>query len=227
MVAGNLSTMLATKNQDIKNATHLAPLTAQGVATKLQGGMTGKILISHDEQSRVLSQQTAFYVSAVDAVLRELVQHGLMVSKLANETKHHRAEVSGLAQALGKLLDEHGPQLEDSGNTTTTATRNATASNDDTNFDTASNMNTLSSPAINDTASNDSIFRLPGVFLHAVDPEAHARMCKRYMPEFAETLAERAEEKAAAAYKLQVRAEVKEEMGREFQKSLTTEYTSS
>ncbi|KAL9063536.1 MAG: hypothetical protein Q9161_009417 [Pseudevernia consocians] len=78
MVAGNLNTMLATKNQDIKNATHLAPLTAQGVATKLQGGMTGKILISHDEHSRVLSQQTAFYVSAVDAVRRELVQYGLV-----------------------------------------------------------------------------------------------------------------------------------------------------
>ena len=45
----------------------------------------------------------------------------------------------------------------------------------------------------------------------------------RCKPEFAETLTERAEKRAAVAYKSQIRAEVTEAMRREFQKTIIAE----
>ena len=94
MVTANLNAMMATKKEDMKNTTHLTPLTTRGVATKLQGGMINKILISNDEHSRVLTQHTVFFSSAIEAIRRELIQYGLMISNLANETKHHRTKIS-------------------------------------------------------------------------------------------------------------------------------------
>ena len=69
MITANLNNVLVTKNEDMKNATNQTPLTTQGVVIKLQGGMANKLLISHDEHSRILTQQVAFYASTVDQVL--------------------------------------------------------------------------------------------------------------------------------------------------------------
>lgn len=198
MITANLATMSATKNVDMKKATHQDPLTAQGVATKLQGGMANKLLISHDEHSRVLSQQATFFASTVDTVRRELVQYGLVVSNLADETKRQRSEISELARVFMKLLEAHGP----TDTITTTAASNA------------------SEPPDTDMSHPSPGFRLPAIFLRAIDPGSHQCMCESCMPEYAKTLAERAEKKAAASYQQQLRAEVKVEMVRGLEKSL-------
>lgn len=111
MLDDNLQSLSATKQYDMKSATHQDPLTASAVAAKLQGGMTGKIQISHGDHSKILSQQTAFYASAVEIVRRELVQYGMIVSNLAKETKDQRSKIRAIAKQLLGYLDAYQPKI--------------------------------------------------------------------------------------------------------------------
>lgn len=91
MIGDNLQSLSTTKQHDMKTATHQDPLTASAVAARLQGGMSDKILISNAEHSKILSQQTAFYESAVEIVRRELVQYGMVVSRIEALTANEKS----------------------------------------------------------------------------------------------------------------------------------------
>ena len=131
-----------------------------------------------------------------------------MISNLANETKHHRTEISQLAQVFLKLLDTYG-----SDDFTITAASNASTASD----------SSLPPFSALDNPSPDPTFRLSAIFLRAINSEAHPCMCENCMPEFAKTLADRAEKDAALIYQRELKAEVKEGMRREFVKTLTAE----
>ena len=100
MVAMDLSSMIDFSKEDKKKATNQELLTRTGVAKKLQGGMSGKVLITSDEHGRLMSQQTAFHLAAVETIRRELVHNGIVIGNLANETKHQRIEITRI-QRLG------------------------------------------------------------------------------------------------------------------------------
>lgn len=88
MIGDNLQSLSTTKQHDMKTATHQDPLTA---SARLQGGMSDKILISNAEHSKILSQQTAFYESAVEIVRQELVQYGMVVSRIEALTANEKS----------------------------------------------------------------------------------------------------------------------------------------
>ena len=234
-IAYNVSAMIANRNKaQISND---KPMTRERIADGLMNGDERMATITMAEHSGMMKAQRALLLGAVEVTRKQLVNHGIAVSNLAEKTFNQRKDILGLATELSKTIE-----LKEGGSSTGVSTdvdpsgpatlpkeeewiglvkknlggsaleeedglEQGTSKQGTADQGTPQQINAPKGTAFLDPSTQRFKETLTPLMLRSI--EAHECLCSSCSPDYVDTLTEAATEQAQAEYERRIGVEAK------------------